>query len=157
MAFRHRCCAIPGCTVKRLGPKQPLCNVHYREYKHLVKDKDSWLYRLIRDEMNARDRAARHRARGIVEVPLPDGDSDDDGPEPEDFTEVVHNRESFDRLISYLTPKDQTLVRMRYVEDLTQAEIGLRSSGVTQQAISKRLKRILEQLKVMQDYVKRGL
>jgi len=50
------------------------------------------------------------------------------------------------RFLESLADKDQEILRMSYLEDLTEEQIG-RRLGITQQAVSKRLKKALQQLR----------
>jgi RNA polymerase sigma-B factor len=49
-------------------------------------------------------------------------------------------------LIAHLTPRDQLLVRLRFYEDMTQAQIAARL-GISQMHVSRRLARCIDELR----------
>lgn len=71
---------------------------------------------------------------------------------PDTFTDVaesVMNQLLLERLrecISLLCPEEQKLIRQHYFDEITEAELS-REYGITQQAVSKRLKKTREKLK----------
>ena len=70
----------------------------------------------------------------------------DRGPSP---TEGVDLRQTLSRLVSRLPPRDQEIIRLRFVEDLTQSQIAARL-GVSQVQVSRLLSAALRRLR---DYV----
>jgi RNA polymerase sigma-B factor len=66
--------------------------------------------------------------------------------EEEDGYARVEQRTDFDLLLAELSPREQAVLRLRFVDDLTQCEIGERV-GVSQIAVSRLLSRCLPRLK----------
>jgi len=66
------------------------------------------------------------------------------GDDPE--MESVENRLALSRAVDTLEPRDRSIIRMRFAEEMTQAEIGKRI-GVTQMQVSRLLTRILRDLR----------
>jgi RNA polymerase sigma-B factor len=61
---------------------------------------------------------------------------------------LVENRVTLERLLSVLSPREQEVLRLRFVEDLTQAEIGARV-GVSQMQISRLIRQSLARLRAI--------
>ncbi|MHC5261522.1 SigB/SigF/SigG family RNA polymerase sigma factor [Streptomyces sp. UC4497] len=59
----------------------------------------------------------------------------------------AENLQALKPLIAALTPEDRRLLALRFVDELTQAEIG-RELGVSQMQVSRRLARVLDRLRV---------
>jgi RNA polymerase sigma-B factor len=64
----------------------------------------------------------------------------------EEAYDTVETRASLELLLGVLCERDRSIVRMRYFDGLTQAEIGARI-GVTQMQVSRLLTRILRDLR----------
>jgi RNA polymerase sigma-B factor len=61
---------------------------------------------------------------------------------------MAEQRATLDRLLAYLSPRDREVLRLRFEEDLTQAEIGERI-GVSQMQISRILRTSLRRLRTL--------
>jgi RNA polymerase sigma-B factor len=59
---------------------------------------------------------------------------------------LAENRATLDRLLQSIGPREREVLRLRFVEDLTQAEIGERI-GVSQMQISRLIRQSLTRLR----------
>ena len=69
-------------------------------------------------------------------------------PSSDDGLNRSETRLMLEQAIGRLTPREQLIVRLRFVEDLTQAEIGERI-GVTQMQVSRLLAKVIARLRTM--------
>ncbi|HUR85887.1 MAG TPA: SigB/SigF/SigG family RNA polymerase sigma factor [Solirubrobacteraceae bacterium] len=95
-------------------------------------------------------------ARGALSLQAPAGGRDDDFELGDTFGisetgyELAEMRAELDSLLTGITPRARTVLRLRFEHDLTQAEIGLRL-GVSQMQVSRIIRQALEQLRVVAD------
>jgi RNA polymerase sigma-70 factor (ECF subfamily) len=73
--------------------------------------------------MGGRDRASRRPARGLASAPQPVGEASPVSAAITDETERALDRIRLAEALSVLSPVDRALVRLRYIEDLSHAEI----------------------------------
>lgn len=108
---------------------------------------------LTPDEV-AEARAAR-RAYRLSSLDAPIGEENDTGMQlaslDTDFARLEQS-ELIDRLVCKLSPRDQTIVRLRFVEEWTQAEIAA-SLGVSPMQVSRLLSQIVQQLRARVGHV----
>lgn len=70
-----------------------------------------------------------------------------------DIAEVVANKLIVDKLqecLSLLSSEEQKIIRQHYYDEISEVELG-RMYGISQQAVSKRLKKIREKIKEMME------
>lgn len=100
------------------------------------------------DVVEARLTAAAYSALSI-DAPAPGSDMDapvelpHDGP---DEFELVERRDALRQALETLTPRERRIIRLRFVEECTQTEIG-EDLGVSQMQVSRLLSRTLQRLR----------
>jgi RNA polymerase sigma-B factor len=67
------------------------------------------------------------------------------GTEEEGY-DLAENRATLDRLLATVTPREREVLRLRFQEDLTQAEIGERI-GVSQMQVSRLIRQAVARLR----------
>jgi RNA polymerase sigma-B factor len=65
--------------------------------------------------------------------------------------DAVELRQTLSRLVGHLSPRDQEIIRLRFVDDLTQSQIALRL-GVSQVQVSRLLSAALRRLRDLVDW-----
>jgi RNA polymerase sigma-B factor len=94
--------------------------------------------------------AGRNRSPISLDAPPPGGDDDGGGAEwvgrPDDALELAEDRVALRRLLPRLDPREQEILRLRFVEDMPQTAIAERI-GCSQMQISRLLQRALERLR----------
>jgi RNA polymerase sigma-B factor len=73
----------------------------------------------------------------------------------EDGFALAEHRATLDRLLSAVGPREREVLRLRFSEDLTQAEIGERI-GVSQMQVSRLIRQAVARLRVVAEAAERG-
>ncbi len=100
---------------------------------------------ISRHEVDATRRASAAFAFHSLDAPSDDAPSHQI-PDPFDAFEVIENRDVLGRALRKLTPRQRRIVRMRFVEERTQREIG-QAIGVSQMQVSRLLCSVLATLR----------
>jgi RNA polymerase sigma-B factor len=102
--------------------------------------------------LEAMDASGAYRAASID---APRGDDDDAGDTVGDTVgseehgyHLAEDRATLDRLLRAISPREREVLRLRFQEDLTQAEIGERI-GVSQMQVSRLIRQALARLRTM--------
>ena len=100
--------------------------------------------------LEAREASAAYRA---VSLDRPRSEDDEDGDSyadafggEESGFDLAEDRATLERLMAAITPREREVLRLRFVEDLTQAEIGA-AIGVSQMQISRIIRHALQRLR----------
>jgi len=102
------------------------------------------------DILEAMQAGGAYRATSLE---TPRGDEEGDtladslGTDEDGFAQAEH-RATLDRLLSAVGPREREVLRLRFQEDLTQAEIGERI-GVSQMQVSRLIRQAVARLRVM--------
>jgi RNA polymerase sigma-B factor len=72
----------------------------------------------------------------------------------EDGFAIAEHRATLDRLLAAVGPREREVLRLRFTEDLTQAEIGERI-GVSQMQVSRLIRQALTRLRVVAEAAER--
>lgn len=118
-----------------LEVSQDIYNEFYRD-----KERERYLRKLDRENKLLSLEALKRDGDGTVDVSLSFSD---------DIAEKVISDLLPDRLrecISLLTPEERQLIQQHYYDDISEVELG-RKYGISQQAVSKRLKKVRAKLK----------
>jgi RNA polymerase sigma-B factor len=108
------------------------------------------------DVLEALQAGGAYRAASLE---TPRGDAEGDtladalGADEDGFAQAEH-RATLDRLLSAVGPREREVLRLRFTEDLTQAEIGERI-GVSQMQVSRLIRQALARLRVVAEAAER--
>jgi len=102
----------------------------------------TWIYRVATNHCLNRIRARRTRARAMSE--LRERESDSRLPDP---AAAVERRELVGRLLRHFDTRKVQILVHRFYDDMTQEEIG-RVLGISERAVRKALKKIMEEARI---------